>query len=192
MSWPRFCMASWSNGRPFRRSVAPYGHRIDAELADWASACSVRRPVVPAHCDPAWHMCHPAYAYAGVPSGIDRALGERGESRRSSITFHQLIERLCGPLGRCNGRLPGDGGHQRTGCSGFRFFTSPVRNRISSGFVKPLRSLDAPSCCFLVLDLRLGDSFRRMTGIAGGDRATYGQTATRMGEFSHPGMDGMS
>ena len=32
--------------------------RYDAELADWASAQGVQRPVVPAHCDPAWHLYH--------------------------------------------------------------------------------------------------------------------------------------
>ena len=30
--------------------------RYDAELADWAAANGVRRPVVPEHCDQAWHM----------------------------------------------------------------------------------------------------------------------------------------
>ena len=30
--------------------------RYDAELADWAAANGVRRPVVPEHCEQAWHM----------------------------------------------------------------------------------------------------------------------------------------
>jgi dTDP-4-amino-4,6-dideoxygalactose transaminase len=43
----------WREIQAKRRAV---WERYDSELADWAAANGVRRPVVPKHCEQAWHM----------------------------------------------------------------------------------------------------------------------------------------
>ncbi|MDA0349563.1 MAG: DegT/DnrJ/EryC1/StrS family aminotransferase [Verrucomicrobia bacterium] len=43
----------WQEIQAKRRAI---WERYDAELAHWAAANGARRPVVPEHCDQAWHM----------------------------------------------------------------------------------------------------------------------------------------
>jgi dTDP-4-amino-4,6-dideoxygalactose transaminase len=77
--------------------------RYDAALADWASQRGVRRPVVPGHCEQAWHMY-----YLLMPTGEDRSaflthLKERGVH----AVFHYLPLHLSEYAVRWGGR-PGD------------------------------------------------------------------------------------
>ena len=46
-------LEKWREIQAKRRAI---WERYDAELADWAAANGVRRPVVPEHCEQAWHM----------------------------------------------------------------------------------------------------------------------------------------
>jgi len=46
-------LEKWREIQANRRAI---WERYDAELADWAVANGVRRPVVPEHCEQAWHM----------------------------------------------------------------------------------------------------------------------------------------
>lgn len=46
-------LEKWREIQAKRRAI---WERYDAELADWATANGVRRPVVPEHCEQAWHM----------------------------------------------------------------------------------------------------------------------------------------
>jgi dTDP-4-amino-4,6-dideoxygalactose transaminase len=46
-------LEQWREIQAKRRAI---WERYDAELVDWAAANGVRRPVVPEHCEQAWHM----------------------------------------------------------------------------------------------------------------------------------------
>lgn len=46
-------LEKWREIQAKRRAI---WEKYDAELADWAAANGVRRPVVPEHCEQAWHM----------------------------------------------------------------------------------------------------------------------------------------
>ena len=46
-------LEKWREIQAKRRAI---WERYDAELTDWAAANGVRRPVVPEHCEQAWHM----------------------------------------------------------------------------------------------------------------------------------------
>ena len=46
-------LEKWREIQAKRRAI---WERYDAELADWAAANGARRPVVPEHCEQAWHM----------------------------------------------------------------------------------------------------------------------------------------
>jgi len=46
-------LEKWREIQAKRRAI---WERYDAELADWAAANGVQRPVVPEHCEQAWHM----------------------------------------------------------------------------------------------------------------------------------------
>lgn len=46
-------LEKWQEIQTKRRAI---WERYDAELADWAAANGVRRPLVPEHCEQAWHM----------------------------------------------------------------------------------------------------------------------------------------
>jgi len=60
--------------------------RYDAELADWAAANGVRRPVVPEHCEQAWHMY-----YLLLPSLEARTeFIERLKEKGLMAVFHYL------------------------------------------------------------------------------------------------------
>jgi dTDP-4-amino-4,6-dideoxygalactose transaminase len=60
--------------------------RYDAELADWAAANGVRQPVVPEHCEQAWHMY-----YLLMPSLEARTeFIERLKEKGLTAVFHYL------------------------------------------------------------------------------------------------------
>ena len=75
--------------------------RYDAELADWTAANGVRRPVVPDHCEQAWHMY-----YLLMPSLEARtAFISRLKAKAITAVFHYL------PLNRSEyaSRMANDG-----------------------------------------------------------------------------------
>jgi len=60
--------------------------RYDSALADWADATDARRPVVPEHCEQAWHMY-----YLLMPTGASRAaLLAHLKARSVHAVFHYL------------------------------------------------------------------------------------------------------
>ena len=75
----------------------------DRELADWADAFDIRRPVVPGHCRQPWHLY-----YLLMPSPLARTALIRHLQRRDvKATFHYLPLHLSDYGRRCGGR-PGD------------------------------------------------------------------------------------
>jgi dTDP-4-amino-4,6-dideoxygalactose transaminase len=60
--------------------------RYDAELADWAAANGVRRPVVPEHCEQAWHMYYLLMPSLETRTEFIARLKERGVM----AVFHYL------------------------------------------------------------------------------------------------------
>jgi dTDP-4-amino-4,6-dideoxygalactose transaminase len=60
--------------------------RYDAELADWAAANGVRRPVVPEHCEQAWHMYYLLMPSLEARTEFISRLKERGVA----AVFHYL------------------------------------------------------------------------------------------------------
>ena len=74
-------LAAWQEIQTTRRNI---WQRYDRGLADWARANSVRMPVVPAHCDQAYHMF-----YMLLPSlPVRQALIAHLRSRGINPTFH--------------------------------------------------------------------------------------------------------
>ena len=77
--------------------------RYDAELAEWARSHGVRRPIVPAHCEQAWHMY-----YLLMPSLAARqALIVHLRTRGVAAVFHYLPLHLSEYASRWGGK-PGD------------------------------------------------------------------------------------
>jgi dTDP-4-amino-4,6-dideoxygalactose transaminase len=77
--------------------------RYDSALAPWADARGVRRPVVPAHCESAWHMYHLL-----MPTAEDRTrFIAHLKGRGILAVFHYLPLHLS-EYGRRFGGQPGD------------------------------------------------------------------------------------
>jgi dTDP-4-amino-4,6-dideoxygalactose transaminase len=76
-------LEKWEEIQSRRRSI---WQCYDAELADWAAENGVRRPVVPEHCEQAWHMY-----YLLMPSLQARTeFIERLKSKGIMAVFHYL------------------------------------------------------------------------------------------------------
>jgi dTDP-4-amino-4,6-dideoxygalactose transaminase len=81
--------------------------RYDAELADWATANAVRRPVVPEHCGQAWHMYYLLMPSLEARTQFIARLKEKGVT----AVFHYL------PLNKSAYALQmADSGWRRTDC----------------------------------------------------------------------------
>ena len=76
-------------------------HRYRTELADWASAREVRLPIVPAHCEPSFHLF-----YLRVPAARRRAFIDHLAARGVQAVFHYQPLHLS-PMGRSLGGRPG-------------------------------------------------------------------------------------
>ena len=78
--------------------------RYHAELADWAGAKGVSQPVVPGHCEPAWHLYHLLLPAAGARDAFLAHLRERGVY----AVFHYLPLHLSEYAVARWGGKPGD------------------------------------------------------------------------------------
>jgi dTDP-4-amino-4,6-dideoxygalactose transaminase len=107
-------LEKWREIQAKRRAIWEW---YDAELADWAAANGVRRPVVPAHCEQAWHMY-----YLLMPSLVARTkFIARLKEKGVTAVFHYL------PLNRSAYALKmADSGWQTTDCQ----VTEDVSDRI--------------------------------------------------------------
>jgi dTDP-4-amino-4,6-dideoxygalactose transaminase len=72
-------------------------------LADWAAACGVRLPVVPAHCEQSWHMFYLLLPDLAARQALIARLRERG----ILAVFHYLPLHLSA-MGRRYGGRPGN------------------------------------------------------------------------------------
>ncbi len=87
----------WRDIQSKRRAI---WESYDAELAGWAASSGVRRPVVPEHCDQAWHMY-----YLLAPSLEARTeLISRLKARGVTAVFHYLPLHLSTMGTRFGGR----------------------------------------------------------------------------------------
>ena len=75
--------------------------RYASELADWAAAHDARLPIVPAHCDQAFHMF-----YLLVPASRRPAFLEHLKARGVQAVFHYVPLHLS-PMGRAHGGTAG-------------------------------------------------------------------------------------
>jgi dTDP-4-amino-4,6-dideoxygalactose transaminase len=75
----------------------------DAGLADWAGSCGVRRPVIPAHCEQAFHLYYLLLPSREAREGLIAHLRARG----ILAVFHYLPLNVS-PVGRELGGLPGE------------------------------------------------------------------------------------
>jgi dTDP-4-amino-4,6-dideoxygalactose transaminase len=76
-------LEKWREIQAKRRAI---WERYDAELADWAAANGVRRPVVPEHCEQAWHMYYLLMPSLEARTEFIARLKERGVT----AVFHYL------------------------------------------------------------------------------------------------------
>ena len=93
--------------------------RYDAELADWAAANGVRRPVVPEHCEQAWHMYYLLMPSLEARTEFIARLKEKGVS----AVFHYL------PLNKSAYAL-------QMASSGWRRTECPVTEDVSDRIVR--------------------------------------------------------
>lgn len=77
--------------------------RYQVALADWAVATGVRQPVIPAGCDPAWHLYHLILPSEALRTAFLGHLHDHGVS----AAFHYLPLHLT-PMGRRLGGKVGD------------------------------------------------------------------------------------
>ncbi len=93
-------LESWRSIQERRRAI---WERYHAALADWAQSQDIRQPVVPAHCEQAWHMY-----YLLLPSLAARTeLIAHLKARGILAVFHYLPLHLSEYARRWGGR-PGD------------------------------------------------------------------------------------
>jgi dTDP-4-amino-4,6-dideoxygalactose transaminase len=78
--------------------------RYHAELADWAGAKGVQQPVVPGHCEPAWHLYHLLLPTSEARAAFLAHLRERG----IHAVFHYLPLHLSEYAAARWGGRPGD------------------------------------------------------------------------------------
>jgi dTDP-4-amino-4,6-dideoxygalactose transaminase len=91
--------------------------RYDAELADWAELNGVRRPVVPEHCEQAWHMYYLLMPSLAARTEFIARLKEKGVT----AVFHYLpLNKSAYALGMASS------GWRRTDCP----VTEDVSDRI--------------------------------------------------------------
>lgn len=76
-------LEKWQEIQTKRRAI---WERYDAELADWAAANGVRQPVVPEHCEQAWHMYYLLMPSLEARTEFIARLKEKGVS----AVFHYL------------------------------------------------------------------------------------------------------
>ena len=76
-------LEKWREIQAKRRAI---WERYDAELADWAAANGVRRPMVPEHCEQAWHMYYLLMPSLEARTEFIARLKERGVT----AVFHYL------------------------------------------------------------------------------------------------------
>ena len=76
-------LEKWREIQAKRRMI---WERYDAELADWAAANGVRRPVVPEHCEQAWHMYYLLMPSLEARTDFIARLKEKGVT----AVFHYL------------------------------------------------------------------------------------------------------
>jgi dTDP-4-amino-4,6-dideoxygalactose transaminase len=109
-------LEKWREIQAKRRAI---WKRYDAELADWSAANGVRRPVVPEHCEQAWHMYYLLMPSLGARTDFIARLKEAG----MKAVFHYL------PLNRSAHALQmAEDGWQRTHC--------PVTENVSDRIVR--------------------------------------------------------
>lgn len=77
--------------------------RYDTGLTDWATASGVGRPVIPPHCEPAWHLYYLLLPSCEARQALMAHLRERG----IMTVFHYLPLHRS-PLGEKMGGRPGD------------------------------------------------------------------------------------
>jgi dTDP-4-amino-4,6-dideoxygalactose transaminase len=76
----------------------------DAALADWAQAHGVRQPIVPAHCEQAWHMYYlllPSLAARQALITHMKALGVAGVFHYLPLHLSEYAARWGGKVGDC-------------------------------------------------------------------------------------------
>jgi dTDP-4-amino-4,6-dideoxygalactose transaminase len=76
-------LEKWREIQAKRRAI---WERYDTELADWAAANGVRRPVVPEHCEQAWHMYYLLMPSLEARTDFIARLKEKGVA----AVFHYL------------------------------------------------------------------------------------------------------
>ena len=107
-------LEKWREIQAKRRAI---WERYDSELADWAAANGVRRPVLPEHCEQAWHMYYLLMPSLEARTEFISWLKEQGVT----AVFHYL------PLNRSAYALQmADSGWQRSACP----VTEDVSDRI--------------------------------------------------------------
>jgi dTDP-4-amino-4,6-dideoxygalactose transaminase len=107
-------LEKWREIQAKRRAI---WERYDAELADWATANGVRRPVVPEHCEQAWHMYYLLMPSLEARTEFIASLKEKGVT----AVFHYL------PLNKSAYALQmAENGWRRTDCP----VTEDVSDRI--------------------------------------------------------------
>jgi dTDP-4-amino-4,6-dideoxygalactose transaminase len=106
----------WREIQAKRRAI---WERYDAELAHWAAANGVRRPVVPGHCEQAWHMYYLLMPSLEARTAFIACLKEKG----ITAVFHYL------PLNRSEyaARMANDG---------WRMVECPVTEDVSDRIVR--------------------------------------------------------
>ncbi len=94
-------LEQWMEIQAKRRAI---WERYDAELADWAAANGVRRPVVPEHCEQAYHMYYLLMPSLQVRTAFIKQLKDKGVN----AVFHYLplhlseyAQRWGGKVGDC-------------------------------------------------------------------------------------------
>lgn len=93
-------LETWASIQARRRAL---WERYHATLTDWAHAHDVRQPIVPAHCDQAWHMYYLLLPTLEVRTALIAHLKARG----ILAVFHYLPLHLSPYAARWNGK-PGD------------------------------------------------------------------------------------
>jgi dTDP-4-amino-4,6-dideoxygalactose transaminase len=107
-------LEKWREIQAKRRAI---WERYDSELADWAAANGVRRPVVPEHCEQAWHMYYLLMPSLAARTEFIARLKEKGVT----AVFHYLpLNRSAYALGMTSS------GWRRTDCP----VTEDVSDRI--------------------------------------------------------------
>ena len=87
--------------REIQEARAHVWHRYAAELADWAAARAIRLPIVPAHCEQAFHMF-----YLLIPDDRRGAFIEHLKARGVQAVFHYQPLHLS-PMGLAHGGVAG-------------------------------------------------------------------------------------